>query len=459
MNSNPASESDSRRALRRIVLCTGLSLTLLWLVGVGLGAAFAKAAPPPDGGSSTPRAASASGRPEDPVVLTGSRFPAFSGVPLNELVLYTYRGGDWLAVPFQIDQVNISGTYVTSDGGLLDANDELAFMARDAGEEANAALWPADTAARLYPRYAITVTDPLSASQPAWAYLYRSTTLTRSNVSYLTWTFATQTASALSYTAAFSPTKFVGLSDLFINGGTVDMLDRQKTRIKAFPFDFTEESIVSLLGSATISLPIAGPVRAVTNNGDLKAAFYGSRIDFDVIFNLASLPSVNFIRASFDWNNPITTGLTTYYDSNTASGVPLDGLPDVVSTTPPIDWFQVNGGASGSGGIVLAIPRVDPHGGSVTNYYLDNGAIDNTDTGDRRSYSDSGLLINGPFGTPAVISFTLMMYILPPGTSANVGAGYFARANNPLQAAAAQQCYAPAGCRLMLYLPAVMKNF
>jgi hypothetical protein len=65
-------------------------------------------------------------------------------------------------IPFQIDEVNISGTYVISDDGLLGNRDELVFMARsDAGDSASAADWPVDAAARLNPRYAITVTDPL----------------------------------------------------------------------------------------------------------------------------------------------------------------------------------------------------------------------------------------------------------------------------------------------------------
>ena len=151
--------------------------------------------------------------------------------------------GQWAPVPFQIDEVNISGTFVTNDDGLLGSRDELVFMAGDAGDSASAAEWPVDAQARLNSRYAITVTDPLSASQQAWVYLYRSTTLTRSTASYITWTFATQTASAMSYTASFSPTKFVGLSNLLINGGNVDILDRQKLRLATFLVRSTKKAL------------------------------------------------------------------------------------------------------------------------------------------------------------------------------------------------------------------------
>jgi hypothetical protein len=442
-----------RRVTRKLVLSGGLALALLGLMITGLNAAQSH--------PNIPRAMSALDRSEDPIVVIGSMFPAFSGVPLNELVVYAYRSGDWQAVPFQIDEVSITGTYVISDGGLLDANDELVFMAGDAGDQVSAAIWPADPQARLNSRYAITVSDPLSASQQAWVYLYRSTTLTHSNAVYVNWTQGLQTATALSYTAAFSPTRFLGLADLRINGSSTDILDRQKVRVELLGgfIKFNEEWLASQ-GPATLTLPITGPIRAATNEGALRAAFYRSRIDFDVKFDLTSLGAIqpDFIRTSFDWISPTISGIHTYYDSNTPAGVAIDGAPDTISTTPRLDWFQVNGGAAGPGGLAMTFPQVDPRGGTVLNYYKDNGAIDASDTGDQRSYGDSGLRINGPYASPAIISFTLTTYILPPGSSANVGVGYFARAVQPLQAEFELQCYAPAGNCLKIYLPLALKS-
>lgn len=436
-------------ATLRLLLCVGLALTITWLLLTGLHAVQAHEQNEP-----LQRVTAILDRPEDPIVLKGAQLAAFSDAPLNELVAYAFHGGVWTPIPFQIDEVTISGTYVISDGGRLDANDELVFMAGDAGESVSAAAWPDDTQARLAPRMAITVTDPLSAGQQAWVYLYRSATLTRSTARYITWTQTAQTASAISYTAAFSPTKFVGLSDLFINGGTTDILDRQKTRLATFT-TLNEETLVTFLGAATVTLPITGPVRAVTNNGDLKAAFYGSRLDFGVTFNIGGLPLViNSIRTSFDWISPTISGIHTYYDSNTPGGAAIDGVTDAISTTPHNTWFQVNGNAGGPGGLVMVIPQIDPAGGTVANYYKDNGTLDSGDTGDKRSYGDAGLKIDQP-GT--VVSFTLSTYILPPGAHTNVGAAYLARAWLPLQAATTEQCYAPAGRCLRLYLPLMLK--
>ncbi len=441
------------KTVRRLALSLGLGAALAWFAVLGLGAVGAPAKT-----LSAPAAVAAINRLHDPVVVTGTNFPGFVGAPRSELALYAYRSGAWAPIPFQVDEVNISGTYIISDGDLLDPNDELVFIAGDAGDSVSAATWPADPASRLHSRYAITVTDPLSPANQAWVYLYRSATLTRSGVNYITWTQATQTASAVSYTAAFSPTRFVGLADLFINGRNVDILNRQRTRAMAGLFSIDEESIVDFLGPVTVTLPAVGPVRAATSDGDLRSAFYGSRIEFDVSLSgtiqFPPLPpiSLDFIRTSFDWNNPITTGITTYYDSNTPGGVTIDGVPDVVSMTPPIDWAQVNGASNGPGGVVLAIPYIDPNGGMVSNHYVDNGNIG--------SYGDTGLRIDGP---GRIISFTLAAFILPPGTSANIGAVYFDRITNPLTAAVAEQCFTPsgAGCLMVLkvYLSVVMKNF
>ena len=77
---------------RRLVLPVGIGLVSVWLVVAGLGTARAQ--------SKTPLAAAVVNRPQDPVVVTGAYFPAFSGVPVDELVLYAYRSATWIPIPF-----------------------------------------------------------------------------------------------------------------------------------------------------------------------------------------------------------------------------------------------------------------------------------------------------------------------------------------------------------------------
>ncbi len=108
-------------------------------------------------------------RQRDPVVVQGSSLPEFAGAPLNELFVYAYNGGIWHQIPFQLDEVEpIGNTYVVTEDGQLDANDELAFMALDAGAGAGAT---ANNGASVYPASLRTTGDPfdlaaLAASIP-----------------------------------------------------------------------------------------------------------------------------------------------------------------------------------------------------------------------------------------------------------------------------------------------------
>ncbi|MBI1878935.1 MAG: hypothetical protein HYR94_12080 [Chloroflexi bacterium] len=432
---------------QRLLLPLGLGLSL-WFLALGfvLVGGQSKAQPPPV-------SAMAINRPQDPVIVTGAKLPAHGGAPVNELVLYAYQAGIWTPIPFQIDERtnDITGTYVTSDDGRLDANDELIFMAADAGDSVtNNSDWPNDAASRSYLRHAIRVSDPLNSGSEAWAYLYRSPTLTRSNTSYITWNQPAQIMTAATYIAAFNPTSFLGLADLKLNGNPTDVVDRQKIRAKP-PFfaAFTEESLKAFI-PATITLSVVGPIRAVRNDSALNLTLYSSRLDFDVLFDLSVLGgiSLQFIRNSLDLN-PAMSG-STYFDSN-ATTATIDGANDTVPTTPRIDWYQVISGA-GPGGFVVTLPSINASGGTISNYYKDDSAVDAADTGDQRSFGDTGLLINAP---GQIIQFTQVAYILPAGTTTNVGATYFNQAKNPLSTNIIAQGF---GLNLATFLPAILKN-
>jgi hypothetical protein len=406
-------------------------------------------------------------RSQDPVVLTGADFPAFDTVPLDELVLSVYQTDSWQPVPFQVDEVTITGTYVVSDDGLFDANDELVFMGIDGGEVVTETNWPDDLQARLNPRYLITVTDPLSPTDMTWVYLYRSTTLTRTSESYVSWDEAEQTVTAVSYTLSFSPSQFAGIANLYLNGQPADVLDRQKIRISGvlgtpplqIPFNITEEDISQLLNiPVTITLPIAGPIRAIGGAESQSAALYGAQARFVVSFPLtdtviSGLPAhFDEVRVSLDLNDPAISGMApaSFYDNN-GTNVSVDGSPDTVSTTPPLSWWQTSGAVGGW----VSVQEIDPANGTLTNYYLDNSTVNPNDTGDGRSYGDTGFHIEDPNGE---ISIAQTLYVLPAGTG-NVGAVYLARANTPLTAETAEETFEfPEPPGILLFLPVVIKN-
>ncbi|MDQ7052053.1 MAG: hypothetical protein Q9P14_03825 [candidate division KSB1 bacterium] len=187
-------------------------------------------------------------RPYEPVIINGSAFPELSGdhVPVNELFLFAYDAAtqSWRQVPMQIDEVDSTGSFFGASDGLLDDNDQIVFMASDAGDRAPFNDWIDDADARLYTRFEIGLSDPLSGGAQAYLYLYRSATLTRDGVtSYMqyippadTTQFAADTIKGLSYAEGHNVA--TGLPDYLsifdATNGTIthDLMDLLKVRIQ-----------------------------------------------------------------------------------------------------------------------------------------------------------------------------------------------------------------------------------
>ncbi len=103
----------------------------------------------------------------DPVVISAADLLVLPHPKTAQLRLYRWHDGAFEAVPYQFDARDQNGDIeLTKEEFALDANDELAFMAADAGERADpAALPPACTAA-----LEITVADPRDGGR-SWVYL------------------------------------------------------------------------------------------------------------------------------------------------------------------------------------------------------------------------------------------------------------------------------------------------
>ena len=108
-------------------------------------------------------------RPEDPVVLTGSDVPRLAGAQPGKVLAYRYFNGTWDQVPVQVDEramvdlgkvynqaangvqvltYNDPGTFTGPDpDASVDANDEIAFMGIDAGNQAPAGQSPPNVVA------------------------------------------------------------------------------------------------------------------------------------------------------------------------------------------------------------------------------------------------------------------------------------------------------------------------
>lgn len=111
-------------------------------------------------------AALALSRPHDPVIVPVARLDGLRGRTTRGLRLVRFSAGRVEPLPFQLDARGDDGEIDVDalDPFTLDANDELVFMARDAGERGPLEALPAADA------WEIEIVDP-SGAAPAWVYL------------------------------------------------------------------------------------------------------------------------------------------------------------------------------------------------------------------------------------------------------------------------------------------------
>ena len=112
-------------------------------------------------------------RAEDFVVLAGKDVSPMIGARTRDLRLYSCGSGTCKAVPLQVDKVDPAGRYVfpqdadsDRDGKKLDENDELCFMAGDAGDQRPGGWRPSSARG-----VELELHDPLDRAK-AWVYLF-----------------------------------------------------------------------------------------------------------------------------------------------------------------------------------------------------------------------------------------------------------------------------------------------
>ncbi len=154
-----------------------------------------------------------------------------------------------------------------------------------------------------------------------------------------------------------------------------------------------------------------------------------------------------------DLNDPATTGLTQFFDSN-GSAVPIDGTPDALTGADLFKWYQVSGDASGPGGMVVAFPNLGVGKGSAANYYADTLAAVSGDTGDQKSFADTGLTIIQPAGLASV---TLAGMILPQSATANVGQSIYDRTVTPITVQVSAAPYLDPATLQEIFLPLLQR--
>lgn len=375
-----------------------------------------------------------------PVVVAGAQTDAFLGTAVTELFVYAYRDGVWTQIPAQIDEKmpNEDGdrVYAAEGDGRLDADEEIVFMLKDMGEQAPPSAWVdgAEADGR------IEMSVPAGDGGRRWAYLFHGSQLNQTfETDYVRFSGASRRVIAEHYEAGFLENG-TGLDELRLNDSGVNVLDRTKIRLHivlrlgGFPIGqrtCNEDNLTEEEGCGLEPRPVAplkdGPVRLVLSESGGFA--YGSLFQSRNEINPPELPigsaTIESLRFSWDFAEQAiaTSTLTIYLDANMSEPVTIDGQPDSVPTEPLPAWRQI----SHATGTLIMVTDLSTAGGTQHNYYKDDSTPDPDDTGDGRSYGDSGFSIENP-NTRFNLDTNLL--VLPP-TEGNVGAAYAGQLATP----------------------------
>ena len=374
------------------------------------------------------------GRNLEPVVVTGGDLPLLQGAPVDSLFAYAHRDGIYQQIPFQVDHVGSAGVYMTSLDDSLGPADEIVFMSSDLGDLPSPVQ--ITNSLPISPTwYQIEVTDSLSPTLKGWAYIVRSSSLTKTfTQTYASFDSATNQITASHYVLGFA-SGHPGFGYLALNGSWVDILDRTKIRLQTYLGTLTEDFI----GPQPIDLIKDGPVRVIARGG----AVIGYSSMFHTVISSTLPAGVTGARFSTDFN--VNAAPSTFYNANTPAGVTVDGSPDTMAPSPLSPWWEVAGGT----GSLVQVGDSSLAGGTQTNYYKDDDTIEPTDTGDHKSYGDTGVRVDVP--NPTVVY--QMTYFVLPADQPNVGARYATYVAHPLQVTTTAQ-----GQLHHIYLPIVIRN-
>jgi hypothetical protein len=406
-------------------------------------------------------------RQTDPVVLTGAATPTLANVPVGDIVAFRYTNGAWKQFPVQVDQrktvelntvyhqpanttnpVNVlvyadPNTWVGAGSGVLGSDDEIAFMAADAGDAAPpGGADPANVVANT--RVQLTVTDPLNG-HAAWAYLFRragTKLVPGANLDYVSYAFKLKSgdykttykltagpnpeASAVT-TASYHRTFADRWQDdgLQIYGvdSPVDILDRHKELFAPGVCGRSEDTFDS--GEGAFIANIDGPVRAIrsfigANSGpytERSHIFYAQREDVITDLRVHAIPSVmDFLDFS-----DAARGMT-YSNSANPAGVPIDGHPDPLTAGAPA-WEKVDGAP---GALTTVWSQSASFATTTTNWYEDNDTNPTAQcTGDADALGASGSYLTSAIpntdphnGTAENLRATRTLFFEAPNRSA-----------------------------------------
>lgn len=384
-------------------------------------------------------------RKNDPVIISGASLPDLSTLAPSEIVGFKYATGNWTQIPVQVDEralldiVTPYGSLAGAGVGFLppapspsnpkiyfycdaathvgvdaittfDGDDELSFMAKDAGGKFNGANYPAGVATNLC--YQVMVLDTV-LQDTGYVYLFKTsgTLQPGAGVNYVNYTSdlagtvgfpanssaknaENTTISTVSYSWHFMCEWVVDELKIIAGNGS-DILDRHKAFFANGTAGCIRHEELFASGENAFVVCKTGPVRVLRSymgaqSGPLTQRthfFYENRQDIITNLRVHAIPS---IYDAFDYN-PNATGMTYYNNLNTA-GVTVDGNPDAVVVAGSPDWEHLSG-VQGSLSILNRVTTTLGVGtGTLMGYYDDNSAAPASNcTGVQGAWGTSGV--------------------------------------------------------------------
>jgi len=421
----------------------------------------------------------------------------FKGTAPDSVVAFRYEDG-WIQIPIQVDERDVRSygeiynfldhwslndstgagelysfleefytdpnTYMGPDTDpMLDDNDEVVFMARDAGDQVLEIADPPGVVPGS--RAEVRVSDPLDGAT-GYIYLFLSAGGLEPSAgqSYVDYQFKLQpgdyletfrllginlessTASSEYYERTFTSRWLTEVLRITAPGASgVDILDRRKLRIQF-------SGAAGLCGSGTGNEAGAeelegafvanksGPVRGIRSHMGFRSGpaiqqdhfFYEQREDIVFHWGVHALDESFVVFVDYD---PAAIGMT-YFNNNNTGGVIIDGVPD--SVIPGVLQWELVSGSPGSLAIIQDL--VSNFSPNASSYYLDDDSpVPPQCLGDAFAIGSSGPSITAlPDTDPRTSSNTLAWvssrHYGPPGWSVADAEQLRAFSENPLAA-------------------------
>lgn len=324
-------------------------------------------------------------RQETPVVLTGDRLPDLLGVSPLKVAAFKWANDHWQQIPVQIDERAVKNVHLLYDGLVndfydveflvytdpqmytgpdedptFDADDELVFMARDAGQKFNGASSPPGTSGSPTE---LLLSDPITGTT-SYVYLFRhdGSLLPDAGRNYVDYQFQLDSGDYLdsylinelnpehsSVQTAYYSQRYTSewvRDQIRIEAGNstgVDLLDQDKTLLGPGVCHRTVETFSEGRGIHIASKD--GPVRAIrswmgANSGPLtqRTHLFYERTD-----EVRTYWRVHLIRGLLHFLDLSEKGLgMTFYSDVMPDGLLIDGQPEPTEPEAP-KWGLISG--------------------------------------------------------------------------------------------------------------------